>query len=240
MNREKAITLILSVLVTNHLFGQFNKFTENDEVSDKKGKPNSVSSLYFPPKLFIDSLHFHNVNKVDTSKVEWYSDLLFATQEPILTNYYLGKEIIRFTWVRTYDEKIIIRIEKTANGIILYRKKLKHLNQDQFKTSDNSWSYPKRLYNESKFEYAKNDSRKIELKTWDDLTKRIKDNKLWQMGTYKFSTGVDGAMWLIEIHSKDGWYLAERHSPTIEQDKGFMDVGQLILKLAGLQKEEVY
>ena len=240
MNRQRILILTLLLFGTTNLFGQNNNFSNSKDISDKTGKPTTVSSLYFPPNLFTDSLHFHNLGKVDCSKVEWYSDLLSATKEPILTNYDIGKEIIRFTWLRTFDEKIIIRIEKTGDNIILYRKKLKHLDNNQFKTSDSSWTYPKRLYNESKFDYAKNDSRQIDLKAWDNLTNMIKEYQLCDMGTYKFSTGVDGAMWLIEFHNKEGWCLAERFTPTIEGDKKFRDIGELILKLAGLKKEEIY
>ena len=92
---------------------------------DSNNVPINYSQFYFPTKLFpeVEMLWKKHgkssftikpkiiENKTDSSALIWFSRFLFAMKEPLLFNRPFSKSIYRFTWLRTFDNPVAIRIE---------------------------------------------------------------------------------------------------------------------------------
>ena len=61
-------------------------------------------------------------NAVDSFVNSWYSKMLFALHEPVLKKYNGDKEIYRFTWLRTFNHPVSLRLEKQGDIVKLFSK----------------------------------------------------------------------------------------------------------------------
>jgi hypothetical protein len=55
---------------------------------------------------------------------KWNSKILFNLKEPILSSYSRESEAIRFIWLRTFNEPIVVRLNNTPEGLIANLKAL--------------------------------------------------------------------------------------------------------------------
>lgn len=92
--------------------------------TDKNNIPIDSNQFYFPMKIFQDP---NNLVDNDTFIIAWYSKHLRAMNEPLLFNKKESKQIFRFTWLRTFDNPVAIRIEKSQDNIVLSWKLCKVL-----------------------------------------------------------------------------------------------------------------
>lgn len=82
-------------------------------------------SLYFPQSIFDElptgwetNYAIDVIRETEFSKSGWYSEQLSALGEPILCSSSSAK-IVRFLWLRTFDNPIVIRLENKNNIITL-------------------------------------------------------------------------------------------------------------------------
>ena len=127
-------------------------FKENSEISDIKGSPINNKSIYLPIikapyvrhyiyrdmevrwlnnehlDLFInefgkeqikDTLFFHSIGPIHQ---RLYSKYLFELEEQILYNYFLGRDIVRFTYIPSFGHSVVIKMEKYADSTIMTLK----------------------------------------------------------------------------------------------------------------------
>src|SRR5687768_10776338 len=78
--------------------------------------PTDSTTLYFPKEV-LESEHGS-----DLFLNKWYSRQLFALHEPVLKNDTCTAEMYRFTWLRTFDFPVCVRIEKSTDSVLLIWK----------------------------------------------------------------------------------------------------------------------
>lgn len=195
--------------------------------TDSVNVPQNPKAYYFPLGYLIDTVNnpfnaerdpgfldrsfdlAHFVNR-------WYSQHLFTMQEPLLYNGFFQNEIYRFTWLRTFHEPIVIRIEKTENEIQLIAKR-----------TDGAGGYgPGQL--------VETIQTKLIDKEWDKFKGLIADIDFWNLSPIEITNilGCDGAQWILE-GSKDGEYhMIDRWSG---DDKETGKACLYLLELSGLK-----
>ena len=161
------------------------------------------------------------INALDTFVNSWYSKMLFGLKEPILKNYQGDKEIYRFTWLRTFHHPVSLRLEKQGDIIKLFTK-----------VCNGASGYdPKQLI----FDTTINATTE-QFKT---LLQKIDNINFWNLTTeQRDETGKDGSEWIIEAIKDNKYHMVTRWTPSVERQGNFRSVGEYLISIAGLNKEE--
>jgi hypothetical protein len=191
----------------------------NFVITDTSIIPSDSKQFYFPLKVFNDNKR--HVGR-DTFVNSWYSKHLFAMKEPII---YLDKsqnEIYRFTWVRTFDNPIIVRIEKHGNTYILFWKLCN--GEGGFEPG----------------ELTLNEQKTIDKTTWDEFKNRINQINFWDLETNLESIAIDGSQWILEGKTSNKYHVVDRHSPYSKSK--FYECCDFLIRLTDLKinNEEKY
>jgi hypothetical protein len=177
--------------------------------------------LYFPLKeKGQDSLS--NANALDTFKNVWYSKMLFALHEPILANYDGSEEIYRFTWLRTFNHPVSVRIQKQNDRINL-----------TIKVASGAGGYePGKI--------IMNKSILLNMSDWNKLKSKFDELNLFNLPVENDDYGLDGAEWILEYVSKNSYHFTTRWSPSKKSNYGKCCL--YFVQLAGLKipSVEVY
>jgi hypothetical protein len=114
----KYISTCILVYISLTAIGQ-----SKDSSCSVNSKTRDTVLLYFPLK---DSTQDSTecANSLDTFMNVWYSKNLAAMKEPILAEYEADNETYRFTWLRSFNEPITIRIQKVNSDFTLTVKRL--------------------------------------------------------------------------------------------------------------------
>lgn len=181
------------------------------------------SSYFFMYTYRIDGKDIKYYSKAidreyDTSYVKWFSKHLLALEEPLLFNTVSEKEVYRFTWLRTFDNPISIRIEKSEKTIWLHTK-----------VCNGAGGYaPGRL--------KTNRKKKIKKEEWEKFEKIIKQLDYWNLEYRGNIPGNDGAQWILEGSTKEQYSILFKQSPNKKSDY-YMACNYLI-ELSGLKIKE--
>ena len=146
--------IILFLLFIGFHFASWSQnyiYPNDTKISDSKGITKKAGTLYFPANMFVetikqeclrdirkvksipfgssipkDSVESYDsiYTKVDKIDLDRFSKFLYSSNEPILYNYYLGEEIYRLTWHRSFHPDIVIRIIKQKNGVLMICKNI--------------------------------------------------------------------------------------------------------------------
>jgi hypothetical protein len=172
---------------TLHLYIPLNLL----DTSNRKAVP---FQLYFPLGI---------IDKDPTLPCSWretvYSGDLYRMEEPVIYTDTSHNEIYRFTWLRSRDHPITIRIEKQENKYMLY------------------WKY----YIDEKFEKDKFISgviivkqKELDENTWIEFKNLLAQIDFWNMETNKRVMGFDGAQWILEGKDNFQYHVVDRWSPS--------------------------
>ena len=160
-------------------------------------------------RLFNDTFFFQNFDRellLDTAfnrkicsfRNAWYSRHLKALEEPIIYSDTTGREFIRFTWLRTFDNPIVVRIENNNGVYFVYWKK-----------SDGQGGFcPGKLVVDGK--------RQINVRQWNNIVNQLNRSNFWRLPTHNPFFGFDGAQWILEAkidgkyHFIDRWTFPDR------------------------------
>lgn len=152
----------------------------------KQQVPKDTSVRYFPVESL--SLTDNNKREADYYLKKWAFETLFYLREPVLYNYSGEGESIRLTWLRTFDNPVIIRLNNFNDTVYANIKELKS-------------------------KYSENDIPKIirdtivaiDTKKWQEMLLALQKNNYWN-AIYKdtSSEGKDGTTWFLEcrLHNK--------------------------------------
>jgi hypothetical protein len=144
-------------------------------------------SAYFPLEVFTDTSLYIGY---DTFCVTWYSIRLYLMEEPVIYTNNSHNEIYRFTWLRSFDNPIAVRIEKQKNTYMLYWKCIdstgKLIIDKQKELDEATW---------------------IEFKNW------LNQIDFWNMKTNQRSFALDGAQWILEGKTDIQYHVVDRQSP---------------------------
>ncbi|MEI8203128.1 MAG: tetratricopeptide repeat protein [Bacteroidota bacterium] len=178
---------------------------------------------YFPLTSFLDlennwesdySLDLIRQVGMTTSALDFYSRQLFALKEPLIFNQ-TEKTIYRFTWLRSFNNPVAIRVEKTNNDYTLYWKQ----------SSGTGGNNPGEL--------TVNNSKQITREEWDYFISLLQSTDFWNMSTnLKGDLGSDGSYWIIEGIENNKYHVVERWSP---RKNNFQKCGQYLIELTDLK-----
>jgi hypothetical protein len=181
-----------------------------EDISTKKQfENNDFQASYFPVSAFVglpDNWETdYNINVIDFASdcdvfgiesalfhIEWYSKHLYALNEPVLVHS-LQSEIFRFTYLRTFDNPIVVGLENNSDTITLY-----------WKVSYGAGGYePGRL--------IINQSKELSLKEWNKFKNKVESVEFWNIPTIdKGVTGEDGAHWILEGENLEKYHVVDR------------------------------
>ena len=182
---------------------------------------NDTTFLYFPTNFFIDTINgFEEGTALSINK--WVSKHLKALEEPVLYKNY-EFETYRFTWLRTFNNPISIRVEKRNNNYLMFVKR----------TNGAGGYDPGNL--------VQNDTIKLTKKQWYEIISKLKNINFWALPTMDENNGLveDGATWIFEAKKGDKYHVVYKDMP---EGTEFQELCILLLKMSNLKipKDELY
>jgi len=174
-----------------------------DKKDIAKYKNYKFQSLYFPisefaelPNDWMTNYGFDVINNIESAifHINWYSKHLKALEEPVLTDS-LSTKIFRFTWLRTFHNPIVIRLENNNDTISLY-----------WKVCDGAGGY-------SPGKLIINERKKLTQKDWENFISKVKSINFWNLQTVENEfLGTDGAQWILEGKEFKKYHVVDRWS----------------------------
>jgi hypothetical protein len=253
--------IIITIFFTTLLVSCFrtkpekDNYPKNQSISDNQGKPKDSLTFYFPASIQLDT----NIvtTEIDTFMLNWFSSALYAAKEPILYNYYLGHDIYRFLWLRSFNRPVIISLHKDRTKVWLTTKQLNKEPEflDEYTPVD--FVPPKLLPNEEGYttEVVKTKKHKRELikkadrkanitfnqtisltkKEWTEFETLLNSCSFWTSKPCIDFSGCDGSRWIIEGQLNNKYWFINRWSPR----DNFRNAGEYLIKKSGLN-EKIY
>ena len=208
-----------------------NSFIDTTIEVDDQNVPIDREQFYFPKEMFPEvSIDMIRVNdstfkvktevikdKYDDFVMKWYSKHLFAMKEPLLFNKKIDKEIYRFTWLRTFNEPVAVRIEKDNSEYKIYWKML-----------DGSGGY-----DPGKISVEK--SKVITEKEWLVFIDLVQKSNFWKRELGRSAIGTDGSEWILEGVNQTDYKVVSVWSP---QTGSFYEACNYLLSLTSLKVKE--
>jgi len=161
--------------------------------------PTDSSTLYLPYPSHSDRQSTTDQvigkNHFDTTDVQGCSYFLFKFKEPILSNYGGKNDIFRFTWSRTFDSPLCIRIENNNGEIRLIAKVL---------AGKGGYSIGQLVIDTTVYLAQEN---------WEAFIFLLNKAEFWKMPNNNYEFGFDGATWLLEGIQSEKYHWVSRWSP---------------------------
>lgn len=191
-------------------------------------QPSSPSLTYFAPSLRAPSITCNytgtpkKVAAVDDFSNRWYSRLFELAKEPSL--YLISKEsrpadsnTLRFTWLRSFDPAIIIRVDSAGSASPrLIAKQM----------SDDTGKLDRRM------------TRNLSTDEVIQLKLLVQQSRILDLpATEECILQMDGSRWVFEAADKSGYHFIERLSPRSGPAR---EVGEYLLTLTGWNFGDVY
>lgn len=185
----------------------YNYLDENTK--SRELKMDNFQSSYFPVTAFaglpenwetnysIDVITYiseFSVSGIESAifSINWYSKHLKALNEPVLSDT-LPTKIYRFTYLRTFDNPIVIRIENNMDTISIH-----------WKVSDGAGGYePGNL--------IVNKSKQLTMKDWSNVIENINSIDFWNLPSIENEIyGDDGSQWILEGKELNKYHVVDR------------------------------
>ena len=156
---------------------------------------------YFPIHSFMEnSRNFTTNYDVDIirqlrsakSRLNWFSRELLWFKEPVLSIGYKSN-VYRFLWVRSFDETVVIRMERNNRKVNLY------------------WKIPQLRDSLDTVPQMVEFKKKLKLRQWRKFEKSLKTIDYWSMISDDYlSDQTDGAIWLLEATINGNYKVTQR------------------------------
>lgn len=171
---------------------------------------------YFPKLTFLSN------EEADKYLGMLYSKRLLALKEfSLIANQNNQKEIYRVLWARSFHPFVSIRLEREADKITLFAKKLESVG-----------GY--KPYN-----LSANVNRQINEGEWCEFISLLDKADFWKLGKDDDFGGNDGARWALEAVKEERYHLVNRWNPNSGK---YREACLYLLKLSQLkiEKSELY
>jgi hypothetical protein len=189
-----------------------------------------VSSLFFSLSASgADSLRYFppgslsNIPRSDEFQEKWYSSQLTALGEKSLCCASVAsRRTFRFTWLRTFDHPVVIRLEEGTSGNWTL----------QTKVASGAGGYdPGKLIVDQ--------SSTLSAEKVAPLLKLLDaDSAFWRMpSTDQERIGFDGSQWIIEVRHGSRYHFVDRWTP---HNDSVQSLGKMFIELSGRTFEKVY
>jgi hypothetical protein len=208
--------LIYSTIVSILFAGcnPINNKTVLTENIDSLAVPQDSNAIYFPFPNYNDSELKNNRKSWDAFVFTWYSKMLFALHEPVLSNYKGENEIYRFTLLRSFDHPLTVRLQKQGENISLISKI----------TSGSGGYEPGYIIWDTTFN--------LELAQMDTLNSLVEKAMFWNMPTQVNDGGDDGAEWILEAVRDGRYHWVSRWSPSPARYLAFKNACEYLLRIS--------
>ncbi len=232
-----------------------DNYLKDPKISNTLGIPKDSITFYFPTSIRLDTGIIKT--EIDTFKLNWYSSALYSAKEPILYNYYLGHDIYRFLWLRSFHRPVVFTFNRNGNKVWLTTKELNKQPNFIDEYTPIEFVAPRFFPNgepdTTQVRYKKEPERKIVKKAdrkadiiynqtinltekeWSEFKILLNACSFWTSKPYIETMGLDGSEWTIEGHLKDKYWVVNRWSP----HDNFRKVGEYLIKKSEF-KEEIY
>jgi len=194
---------------------QDTKTTQANNTFDTLPLPFDSSAFYFKTKV---SSKDTITDALETFANSWYSKMLFALKEPVLKDYKADKEIYRFTWLRSFNHPVSIRLEKQGNIIKLFSK-----------VSGGAGGYePGKIIFDTTFNLTQ--------KQVDTTNVKLANAMFWTLPTEsRENAGLDGSEWIIEVYKNNKYHMVARWTP--EKGTAFRTIGEYLISISQIKNE---
>ncbi|MDU0370128.1 hypothetical protein ACFPAF_06975 [Hymenobacter endophyticus] len=256
-----------------------HSYPQNPAVSNTEGHPRDSTTFYFPAA---DSLHPAYLPKSKRPSVVWNTDVRFANcaddlkgasytltyfDAPVLSNYYLGTDIIRFLWERSFHRPVLLTLHYSSEGSTLRTQLLDKypgfhtltvFHPDSLASTASAqervraWKHYNETMADPVFQrnVAEGKRRAAQVKAeettvpvtpeqWQHLQELLAQTEFPKMCPCQPCPGLlDGASWLLETHTASGYHQVARRSP--EEQDGFRRACEYLIDLSSVRDEERY
>jgi hypothetical protein len=131
----------------------------------------------------------------------YYSGVLYTMKEPVIYTDTSHNEIYRFSWLRSHDHPVIIRIEKQDCKYMLYWKYY------SWKYYEDVWSNPEKCLMIVK-------QKEVDENTWNEFKHLLTQVDFWNLATTKNDgLNLHGAQWILEGKKNSQYHVVDRWSP---------------------------
>lgn len=152
---------------------------------------------------------------VDTLHLEWFSEQLFALNEPLLFNNETNKETYRFTWLRTFDNPISLRIEKEESEIWIYTK-----------VGSGAGGYPPETI-------KSNRKKKVSISEWEEFIGLLNEHDFWNSINHGSIPGTDGSQWIFEGSTSKKYSVINKSS--VREGSALYEIGLFLIDLSNVR-----
>ena len=186
------------------------------------GKLGQDGTAYFPQSLREATVScafgFRRVGVLDEHRAGWYGQHLRAAgEEPIFGS---PTPALRFTWLRTFDAPVVVRLDTTAEGAVL---------MTATELSGHGGYDPGNV--------ARRIERRLSAEESAALARVLEDTDALQQRPRACDLGLDGAQWIFESTGPGGYRFVDRQSP---RDGPVRDLGLHLLTLTGWTYDQIY
>jgi hypothetical protein len=266
-------------------------YPQNPAISDALGHPRDTTTFYFPAA---DSLHASYIPKnqrsierlraegllekdsmvvVNDRTANCQYELVAASHAltyfdaPVLSNYYLGVEIYRFLWLRSFHRPVLITLRQNAAGPTIHTQLLDkypsyvergvfHPDSLSLTAAPAARARAKRYYDEKMADpkflawvaEGKRRARQVigeetmvpvTPKQWQHFQSLLKTSRFNRLPACQPALGVlDGARWLLESHQANGYHMVSRQSP--DETDSFRKACEYLIDMSSVRNEERY
>lgn len=214
---------------------QLSNYTK-DYVEKEHCEKYSIQNTFFPVSAFLvlpknwESNYSINVmdfitgpdNKYRGTEsavfhINWYSSHLQAMDEPILSDS-MPTNVYRFTYLRTFDNPIVIGIENYKDSVKIY-----------WKRTDGAGGYePGKI--------IENNSKDLSIEDWKKIEAKIDSINFWSLPTLEIDLlGNDGSQWILEGKKLGRYHVVDRWCGS-----EIVPICKFLMGLTDLKIEKIY
>jgi hypothetical protein len=208
------------------------EYPNDDHLTNVNGTPKKRGLSYFPTSWFIDSTMQNSMNsEIDSSNLKLFSKALFKVGEPILYNNYIGKPVIRLTWMRPNRPFLILSLEDIENKLYLKENGFESVDEKvKTKQGKDSVIAEKRIYQRKPIDYQ----------NMVKIRQLIKKNKVNEMSPTIYQSSCMGAKFVLEIHEPTNYHLVFRCVSNETEETAFRELCDFIIDLSKYKDEPRY
>jgi hypothetical protein len=174
-------------------------------------------------------------------------------REPILSKEYMGHDIYRFLWLRSFHRPVVFSLHNRKDGVWLQTKILEmnpQVNDDGVRILSGEESAEDlengnvedrindgfTIWKSGQFQnIVYNMEAEITAKDWRIFGDIVEESGFWDLPVSEQQSGKDGSRWVIEAHTPGKYHVVHRWSP----EGNFRKLGLYFIQLSGV-KEEIY
>jgi hypothetical protein len=139
--------------------------------------PDSAGHIYF----IQDTGHFHFT--------KWSSDVLYRFHEPDFSSYKGDGDFIRFVWLRSFENPVVVRVNRFSDTVYANIKELGRREEELYVVKDTMIL--------------------LGPGNWQEFSRPLEQHRFWDSPPEPASKEMDGATWYLECKSGGKYRVIE-------------------------------